>query len=117
MNYIETLGYVRGRQVSAYFAEVQKLRRENLLDEAIQSLLALVDATEEDSLFTGLGVESAYYEELARIFRKRKEYGKEIQILARYSEQRHTSGDSRQEKLKQRLEKAKHLLLKKQSMG
>jgi hypothetical protein len=108
-------GYVRGEPVSAYFAEVQKLGREDKLEEAITSLLALVDATEEDDLFTGSGVESAYYEELAKIYRKRKEYLKEIKILARYSRHRHQYGDTRQEILKERLEEAKKLLMKNQS--
>ena len=76
MTYPEThhqASYVRGEPISAYFAEIQKLGREDRLDEAITSLLALVDATEEDDLFTGSGVEAAYYEELAKIYRKRKE--------------------------------------------
>jgi hypothetical protein len=113
MTYIGTnnqASYVRGENVSAYFTEVQKLRREDRLEEAITSLLALVDATEEDDLFTGSGVVSAYYEELAKIYRKRKEYVKEIKILARYDRRRHAYGDSRQEILKERLEKAKKLL-------
>jgi hypothetical protein len=73
-------------------------------------LLSLVDATEEDDLFTGSGVESAYYEALAQIYRKRKEYLKEIKILARYDKRRHRYGDSRQAILKERLEEAKKLL-------
>jgi hypothetical protein len=110
-------GYIRGENVSAYFAEVQKLSREDRLEEAITSLLALVDATEEDDLFTGSGVVSAYYEELAKIYRKRKEYLKEIKILARYGRRRHAYGDSRQVILKERLEKAKKLFNKNQSTG
>ena len=118
MTYPEThhqAGYVRGEPISAYFAEIQKLGREDRLDEAITSLLTLIDATEEDDLFTGSGVESAYYEELAKIYRKRKEYLKEIKILARYSRRRHTYGDTRQQILKERLEEAKNLLHKNQS--
>jgi hypothetical protein len=104
-------GYVPGKQLSAYSEEEQKLRWEDR-EEAITSLLELVDATEEDSIFTGLGVVSAYYEQLAIIYRKRKEYHKEIAILARYARQRHTYGDSRQQILKVRLEKAKKLFTK-----
>jgi hypothetical protein len=109
--------FVRGENFSAYFAEVQKLRQEDRLEEAITSLLALVDATEEDDLFTGSGVVSEYYEELAKIYRKRKEYVKEIKILARYGGRRHVYGDSRQEILKERLEKAKKLFDKNQYAG
>ena len=113
MTYPETnhqAGYFRGGPVPAYFAEIQKLGREDRLDEAIASLLGLIDATEEDDLFTGSGVESAYYEELAKIYRKRKEYLKEIKILTRYSRHRHAYGDTRQQILKERLEEAKKLL-------
>lgn len=120
MNYTETdnqASDVRGENVSAYFTEVQKLRREDRLEEAITSLLALVDATEEDDLFTGSGVVSAYYEELAKIYRKRKEYLKEIKILARYGGRRHANEDSRQEILKERLEKAKKLFNKNRYTG
>ena len=101
-------GYVPGKPVSAYSEEEQKLRWEDR-EEAITSLLELVDATEEDSLLTGLGVVSAYYEQLAMIYRRRKEYIKEIAILARYASQRHAYGDSRQQSLKVRLKKAKKL--------
>ena len=120
MNYTETNNQasdIRGDNVSAYFAELQKLRQEDRLEEAITSLLGLVDATEEDDLFTGSGVESAYYEELAKIYRKRKEYLKEIKILARYGRRRHANGDSRQQILKERLEKAKKLFNKNQYPG
>jgi MoxR-like ATPase len=103
-------GYLRGEPIPAYFMEIQKLSREDRLDEAINSLLALIDATEEDDLFTVSGVESAYYVALAQIYRKRKEYLKEIKILARYDKRRHVYGDSRQEILKERLEEAKKLL-------
>lgn len=100
--------YVPARHLSAYFRDLQKLKRE----EAIASLLDLVDATEEDSLFTGSGVVSAYYEQLAIIYRKRKEYTKEIAILARYAKQRHSYADSRKEILAERLERARKLFTK-----
>jgi hypothetical protein len=56
-----------------------------------------------------------YYEELAKIYRKRKEYANEIKILSRYARQRHAHDDSRQEVLRQRLEKAKKLLMRQRS--
>lgn len=108
-------GYVPGKHLSAYFRGLRKLKREDLLEEAIASLLELVDATEEDSLFTGSGVVSAYYEQLAIIYRKRKEYTKEIAILARYARQRHSYTDSRREILEARLERARKLFTRKTS--
>ncbi len=98
--------------LDSYLVAVQKLKREDRRDEAIASLLELVDATEEDNLFTGVGVTPAYYEQLAIIFRERKEYRKEISILARYATQKHMNGDSRQEILKKRLEEARKLFTK-----
>jgi hypothetical protein len=103
-------GYGSGSKLFSYAGKVQEVEREDRLEQRISSLLELVDATEEDSLFTGLGVIPAYYEQLAIIFRERKEYAKEIAILARYARQKHANGDSRQEILKKRLEKAKKLL-------
>jgi hypothetical protein len=100
---------MKGGKMS-YMGDVQKLKREDRLDEAIISLLEFVEATEEDDLFTGAGVASAYYEALAIIYRKRKEYANEIKILTRYARQRHTCEDARREILKRRLEKAKKLL-------
>ena len=120
MNYMKATSiqqYVPGQHVSAYFGEVQKLKRANRLEEAIATLLELIDATEEDSIFTGLGVAPAYYEELAIIYRQRKEFGKEIGILARYARQRHAPADPRQEILKERLEKAKQLFTKNKYPG
>ena len=115
MDHMETNSqsrYVRGRHFSTYFEELQKLKREDRLNEAITSLLEMVEATEEDDIFTGSGVLPVYYEELANIYRKNKDYAKEIAILARYARQRHAYGDSRQEVLKNRLEKAKRLFTK-----
>src|SRR5215216_4221148 len=106
-------GYSPDRYSTFYLGEVRKLKREDRLDEAIASLLELVDATEEDTLFTGAGVIPAYYEQLAIIFRERKEYAKEMAILARYATQKHRNGDSRREILNKRLEKAKKLFVKK----
>jgi hypothetical protein len=96
----------------SYWTYLEKLKQENRWDEAIRSLWGYVDATEEDSLFTGIGVVSRYYEELAIIFRRKREYMNEIKILTRYTRQRHVHRDSRREVLSQRLEKAKNLLMK-----
>ena len=104
--------YFPVKHLSAYVRGLQKLKRDDLLEEAIASLLELVDATEEDSLFTGSGVVSAYYEQLAIIYRKRKEYPKEIAILARYARQRHSCADPRSEILAERLERARKLFSK-----
>jgi len=112
MAYITTTnaeGYAPGKQQSLYLREVQRLKREDRLEAAIASLLDLVDAAEEDSLYTGQGVPAVYYEELAIVFRKRKEYSKEVYILDRYMRQRHIYGDPHHEMLKKRLEKAKKL--------
>jgi hypothetical protein len=107
--------YISDSDLVSYFEGVQRFRQENRLEEAISSLLELVDATEEDSLFTGLGVTAVYYEQLAILFRERKEYAKEVAILTRYARQKHVSGDSHQKILEQRLKTAKELLIQNKS--
>ena len=116
MNTTNAEGYIPTNKQSLYLRDVQRLKREDRLAEAIASLLDLIDAAEEDSLYSGLGVAAVYYEELAIVFRKRREYSKELYILDRYMRQRHIYGDPRQEIMKKRLEKAKKLYSKNKSI-
>ncbi len=71
-------------------------------------LLELVKATEAESAVNGMGVAPAYYSELAILYRKQKEYSKEISILERFAKQKHARGVM-PAKLLERLEKAKEL--------
>lgn len=68
-------------------------------------LNCLVKAIEAEE---GFGVAPFYYEELAKIFRKRKDYCKEVAILERYSNQNHGYGVANP-KMIERLGKARKL--------
>lgn len=66
---------------------------------------------ELESASEGFGVAPWYYEQLAIIYRKQKDYLREIEILERFAKQKHAPGVTPQ-KLLERLEKARKLALK-----
>ncbi len=101
-----TTGRVRGRHYTDYIDEVKLLRRDDRDDAAEQLLLELVEATEEEARALGAGVAPWYYEQLAIIYRKRKDVEAEIRILERYRGQPPAPGAG-PEKLAQRLAKAR----------
>jgi hypothetical protein len=109
---IDKPGYLRGRHFTTYVFDVKELKKAEKPIEAEQLLLELVEATEEENRVDKLGVAPWYYEELAKLYRKNKEYAKEVSILERYSAQRHAKG-VKPKKLIERLEKAKELLASK----
>ncbi|HWO71024.1 MAG TPA: hypothetical protein VNP94_09760 [Actinomycetota bacterium] len=87
---------------------MRRLRREGKEDEAERLLLRLVDAVEAEAAAEGWGVAPWYYEQLAIIYRKRKDLDAEVRILERFAGQRHAPGAS-PPKLLERLEKARAL--------
>jgi hypothetical protein len=104
-------GYYDGRHFTTYVNDVKNLSRNNRLEDAESLLFKLVEATEAESYIEGLGVAPWYYEELAKIYRKRKDAQKEVAILERFSNQKHAPGSS-SIRLMKRLEKARQLLMK-----
>ena len=48
-------------------------------------LFALIKTLEDESIVENFGVAPWYYEELAKIYRKQKEYAREIAILERFA--------------------------------
>jgi hypothetical protein len=82
-------GFYKGKHFTEYVEEVKSLVRENKLEDAEKLLLALVSATESDSVF---GVAPWYYEKLAIIYRKKKDRNAEIEILERFAGQKHAPG-------------------------
>jgi len=56
-------------------------------DEAIETLLKLVDQVEKESRARRTGVAPWYYEQLAIQYRRKKMYDEELAILERYDEQ------------------------------
>ncbi len=108
---IEAPGYVQGRHYVTYVKDVNELKKSGKIDDAERLLLRLVQATEEASKKEGEGVAPWYYEELAKIYRKKKEYNKEVYILKRFAKQTHARGVG-PKKLLEQLEKAKILASK-----
>jgi hypothetical protein len=101
-------GRVRGRHYTDYVEDVKALRRSDKDEAAERLLLELIDATEEESRLRGTGVAPWYYEQLAIIYRKRKDAAAEVAVLERYASQPHAPGAG-PAKLAQRLMKARAL--------
>ena len=108
---VEGPGYYKGRHFTTYVSDVENLKKAGKLEDAKILLLDLVKTTEEDDRITRSGVAPWYYEELAKIYRKQKDYSSEVAILERYAEQRHAPG-AKPAQLMERLNKAKQLLEK-----
>jgi hypothetical protein len=104
-------GYYNGRHFTTYVSDVERLKKTDNFDDLEILLLRLIEATEAESAKDGLGVAPWYYEELAKIYRKKKDYSKEVSILERFSKQKFAPGKSPY-KLLERLKKAKELSLK-----
>jgi hypothetical protein len=100
------VGRVRGRHYTEYVEDVKTLRRSDENEAAEHLLLELVDATEEESHIRGTSVAPWYYEQIAIIYRKRKDHTAEVAILERYASQPHALGAG-PAKLAERLAKAR----------
>ncbi|GMO43205.1 exonuclease domain-containing protein [Bradyrhizobium ottawaense] len=93
-------------RISAVVENVQFLKREGRLDEALQVLLQQLNLWEKDAAAGLGGVAPWYYEQAAIIYRKLKRFDDEISVLERFAAQPHAPGSSPPELLR-RLEKAK----------
>lgn len=110
---IRNAGSVDGEHYTDNVERVKQLKREGKNSEAIAILLESVNATETESILAGegWGVAPWYYEQLAILYRKEKQYRNEVEILKRYENQPKAPGVG-PEKLTIRLLKAKELLFK-----
>lgn len=104
-------GCIRGRHYTTYVEDVKDLVRAEQLDEAEELLLELLDAVELESKIDNV-IPPWYYFELAIVYRKQKEYEKEIETITRYLTQNFGHDYSRHQKLTTRLKKANQLLSK-----
>ncbi len=102
------LGFYKGRHYTEYVEKVKSLKRAGDLDKAEKLLLGLVDAVEKESRAEGYSVAPWYYEQLAIIYRKRRDYKAEVTILERYAKKTHDLGVARL-KLMKRLEKVRKM--------
>jgi hypothetical protein len=101
-------GYYNGRHYTTYVREVEEFKRNEKNQELEALLLELVQATEDADEENKWGVAPYYYGELAILYRKQKEYPKEVAILERFAKQKHAPGVM-PARLLERLEKAKEL--------
>jgi hypothetical protein len=101
-------GYWQSRHFSTYVPDVEQLVHEGRTDDAERLLQKLVGATEAEDKEEQRGVAPWYYEQLAIIYRKRKDYASEVAILERYARQRHAPG-VKPAQLLERLAKARAL--------
>ena len=104
-------GTLRGKHYTDYAEEVRVLRRYDHDDTAEALLLELLDVIEAEAAVKGWGVAPWYYEQLAIIYRKRKDYDAEVKTLERFASVPHAPGAS-PPKLLERLEKARALAAK-----
>ena len=86
---------------------IKKLRREEKHNEALDLLKWCMNQTEAEDNHTG-GVAPWYYEQAAIIYRKEKQYDKEVKVLERFEKQNHARGAT-PKKLIKRLERAREL--------
>lgn len=104
-------GIYKGKHYTAYVEQVKQLKRDGDTVGAERLLLALVDLIEREGRIRQWDVAPWYYEELAKLYRQRKDYAHEVAILERYLRQpRHKNATV--DDLQQRLEKARLLLAK-----
>ena len=102
-------GYYNGHHFTTYVSDVTALKKQGELAEAVKLLLELITATEAENAAAGTGLAPWYYEELAKIYRKQKDYAKEVAILERYASQKYAPG-SKPLELLERIDKARQLL-------
>jgi hypothetical protein len=85
-------GAVRGRLVSEWYGEVERLQETGNEDAAVDLLLDMVGGTEAESLADGSYVATRLYEELAVIYRGHEDADAEYSILERFSRQQYAPG-------------------------
>lgn len=99
-----------GGHYTEYVDRVKQLKAAKRNEDAIKLLLRLVSEIEKESIKRGksCGVAPWYYEQLAIIYRKEKQYDKEVEILERYKLQKKAPGVGPQ-KLAERLVRAREI--------
>jgi tetratricopeptide (TPR) repeat protein len=101
-------GFYKGKHYTDYVEDVKALKRQGQYNEAIQLLLALIDAVELEARIKKWAIAPWYYEQLAILYRKQKDYQSEISILERFALNKHAPGVKPQQIL-DRLTKARSL--------
>ena len=102
------------KQVLATWKNLPALKRAGRYEEAITVLLQEVEREEVEDKNRQWGVAPYFYNQLAIIYRKQKDYTKEVDILERFAKKKHAPGVM-PAKLMERLKKAKYLKKKHQN--
>jgi hypothetical protein len=105
-------GYYNGRGTTTYWPDIERMKKEGLENELEELLINLVKSDKEQARKEDWGVIPGFYYELAVLYRKRKDYEKEVAILEDFAQQKHANGVMPGQLL-ERLEKAKLLKNKK----
>ena len=99
-------GFHGGKHYTEHVEDVKALKRHGALGEAAELLLHLIEAVEAEASHSGSGVAPWYYELIAIVRRKPRDFVGEIELLERYDSQPKTPGPG-PDKLRERLEKAR----------
>jgi hypothetical protein len=86
------LGNHRGKHYTEWVEDVKALKRAERLDEAVTLLTGLVSAVEYEAARKRWLLAPWYYDQLAIIQRKKKDYAAEIAILERFAEKNRSHG-------------------------
>lgn len=97
-------GYIDSRHFTSYVEKVKALKRAGRLSECKSLLLKILDANEAQARIPGGVLAPWWYEQLAIIYRKQKNYTAEVAVLERHAAQPGSFG------LVLRFHKAKMLL-------
>jgi hypothetical protein len=85
MGYSNRPGYFQGRHFTSYVQQIKNLMKQSKFDVAEKLLRELVAATEAESKVENSGVAPWFFEELAKIYIRQKEYEEEVNILKRFA--------------------------------
>jgi hypothetical protein len=88
---------------------LKELKKSKNYRSAEKLLVDLLEYNESKNIQDGLGVPDWYYFELAKLYRKQKNYSKEVAILEKYAKQEYIFGGIAKVLL-ERLDRAKELL-------
>jgi hypothetical protein len=105
---MESAAKVDGKHYTAHVEHVKQLKRDGKNQEAIHLLLRLVEAVEAEARAADghWSIAPWYYQQLAIVYRKERQYEEEVAILERY---RKVAKPSKGDKLAERLSKAREL--------
>jgi len=86
------IGFYEGRNVYSYVYDIRELKRqgEDSENQLESLLLELIRVEEEQDDVISHGVWAGFYKELAILYRKQREFSKEVSILKRFVNRKHT---------------------------